>query len=120
MNYAWAVPGAKVVLVEDRDFRVHLIDGSRHSAAKFGLKLPTLGRVYTIRDVVLNEDGIGVLLVEIDNGHPSKRSASGRELSFRIDRFRPLIERTQEQDVALFAHLLDQKSIQVSEPEVVS
>ena len=39
---------------------------------------------------------------------------------FLASAFRPLIERTQEQDVALFAHHLAQNGIQTSSPEPVT
>lgn len=120
MNYPWAVPGAKVTLRDVVNFGVRCSSGRLVGTSHFGIHEPVFGVIYTIRDVITARSGeVGILLVEIDNMHVSHKTTSKREVGFAIEHFRPVIERTQEQDVAKFAHLLSQNSIHVSEPESV-
>jgi hypothetical protein len=85
---AWAKPGVKCVCVNLGPN----VDG----------KLPNglvLNGVYTIRSIDLRHPNglVGVHLVE-------RQSASS--YGYWLDRFRPLITRSQEDDVALFRKLL--------------
>ncbi|MAN77806.1 MAG: hypothetical protein CML24_11585 [Rhizobiales bacterium] len=97
MKYAWAVPGAKVVCV---------VTGPLPESDPIDpLWEPSVGKVYTISAVIDHPRWLSVMLEEspLDDWCYSAR------------RFRPVIDRTQEQDVAIFAPLLTQKSIHVSE-----
>ena len=69
---------------------------------------PAKGEICTVRHV-RRFDGDAYISVE-GRGHDW----------FLASAFRPLVKRSQQQDVALFTPLLTQKSIQVSEPERVS
>lgn len=62
---------------------------------------PVEGQTYTVRSV----EGGGVTLQEVRN-IPRLYSDGFGEVLFRISRFRPLVTRTQQQDVAMFSHLL--------------
>ena len=92
---SWAAPGVKCVCVEDEGFSV---------AGKYGMMFPVKGLEYTVRGVSsFGTYGLGLLLVEVAN--PIARWQNGvHEAAWNIDCFRPLI--TQEQDLALFRHLL--------------
>lgn len=98
----WAKPGVKCVCVStwsdqipDREPRL------------YG---PVEGTVYTIREAgfglnMRHPDAFQVRLVEIAN--PVGVYLEGIfEAAFSIDRFRPLVSRTEQQDVALFRHPL--------------
>lgn len=95
MEYPWAVPGAKVVCVDPS------FDGIEPDV------LVNRG-IYTIKDVFLSVGTAGrfaglspeVVLYEVENPH----SSGG---GFAIERFRPLIVRSQEQDIALFRRIAD-------------
>lgn len=98
---SWARVGAKVVCVDN---------------AFHGGLLPVLqvGAVYEIFRVVplsglhrgpYARDRVGCALVGIHNPYM-------RDGSFALSRFRPLVTRTQEQDVALFTHLLQGKPVE--------
>lgn len=93
---AWVKVGAKCVCVDGEQ-------GPMWHANFDGCRLPTKGHVYTIRAI----DSLhGLLLSEIRNRRV--RWVGGYvELHFRVDRFRPIITRTQEDDVALFRDLLE-------------
>ena len=96
---SWARPGVKCVsLVTFRDLTM-------------GETGPVEGGIYTIRDVVPEPDGIcGLRFEEISNS--PRGYADGRdECTFNVTRFRPLI--TQEQDLALFRHLLNPSPVDV-------
>lgn len=94
---SWARPGVKVVCVDD----VRKNGTNEKMTGLFS------GRVYTISDVVFwekwtNRDAdYGLHLKELRR-NPYK----GVVYPFFIGRFRPLITRTQGQDVALFVHHL--------------
>lgn len=111
MKYAWAVPGAKVVCVDDANTNSD------------DIKEIERGRVYVIAEVVLVLGIVCLRLEGVKRVDPADfrrvvsdfPGVSPDDLPFRADRFRPLISRTQEQDVAMFTRLLDQNSIQVSE-----
>jgi hypothetical protein len=93
---SWARPGVKCVFVgvpswAKPDWR--------------GIAAPSLHHVYTIRDVVLYEGSVLVRLAEIVN--PVIDLDNGRaERCYPLICFRPLISKTQEQDVELFRHHL--------------
>ena len=93
MDYSWAKPGAKCVRVTD----AHPLS---RSVKEFGIKM-VKGGVYTIRLVRVDRYTGRLLLVFGELPDP------GGNLGWGIEAFRPLITRTQEQDVALFRHLLD-------------
>lgn len=91
---SWVRVGSRVVCVET------------FSASPYAETLPVKGEVYTIREVAWCGLECGVHLREIEN--PVREYMHGwSEAYFSIDGFRPLITRSQEQDVALFAPLLD-------------
>ncbi len=92
MKFAWAIPGAKCVALV----------GVWHSGVEPATG-PSKGEVCTVAGFPLaHPDGIGIPLAE----YPGP--------DFSIVEFRPVID--QSDDVALFAHHLDQNSIHVSEP----
>lgn len=94
MSYSWAKPDVKVVYV-------HALSGRRPTRKP----LKYLG-IYTIREVVVHPftGELGLYLAEVTNAvHP----IYGLEKGYLIKAFRPLITKTQEQDVAIFAHLLN-------------
>jgi hypothetical protein len=109
---AWAVKGAKCICVDDSDWEGRYLNGDPVDLAAEGIVTPEKGRIYTIRDVIalaassLRVAAVGVRLVEVDNGHLAHRSVDRTELCFWVGRFRPLITRTKEQDMAIFAPLL--------------
>jgi hypothetical protein len=94
---AWAAPGAKCVCV----------DASHWNATSDSLigwaELPVEGEVYEIREVVNWLGDTGLRLVGVNN--PLIPCLYG-EIAFNVTRFRPLITRTEEEDVAKFRHLL--------------
>lgn len=94
---SWAHVGAKVVYIRKRSV-------PRHDA---GITYPQYGDRLTIRDVFELPDGRTVLrLVEIIN--PVRLYNYGyQEGVFGINCFSPIVSRTQEQDIELFAPLLD-------------
>lgn len=96
---SWAVPGAKCVCVDDSAWCfTHAVNLQRAS-------LPKRGEVYVIRSVLSRGDGgLGLRLEGLDNS--SIPTISGDEVSFRIARFRPLVTKTQEDDLAIFLPLL--------------
>lgn len=99
----WAVPGAKVVCVEPSP-----------AASFYGWeKLPVVGEVYTIRDIVFPDGGTPCIRLDEISNAVSEYFYGPAECSFKIARFRPLISKTQEQDVALFEPLLNSKSVEV-------
>lgn len=83
---AWAKPGVKCVCVE---FTPIYIGARPHPAD------PVDGGVYTILGVWHDEDGTFLQLAECDGDY-----------GYEISDFRPLITRSQEDDVALFRKLL--------------
>lgn len=97
-SYAWAVPGTKVICI----WRQPWITRRRVNAAEYGIAVPEYRRIYTIRDVEMFDGGLGLRFVEIDN-----RGRTAREAAFMVERFRPFVTRTIEQDVAIFAPLLN-------------
>lgn len=94
---AWARPGVKCVCIGN------WTDGWRSDEGQ--IELPMTRQVYTVREV--HPDGDAIRLVEIVN--PPLRYAGDNvtEVWFMTCRFRPLVSKTQEQDIALFTPLLD-------------
>ena len=82
---AWAKPGVKVVCVAPIESLVR-------------------DEIYTIAEVLHRDDTgrLGVVLVECLASITWENTVGG----FRLSRFRPLVTKTQEQDVAKFRHLL--------------
>ena len=95
---AWARPGVKVVCVDacapDYDWR------DWHSSWLVE------GKTYTIRSVLDHPfipGNLGILVDEIDGNY---NDYLGLEQGFKLARFRPLITKTQSEDVALIKSLL--------------
>lgn len=86
---SWAKVGAKVVCISN-DF---MGTGSQSDAKKL-----IVGSVYTISFVGHSE--IGGVYIRV-------RGIDCVSLGFRLDRFRPLVTRTQQQDVEMFLRLVD-------------
>lgn len=93
---SWAVKGAKVVCVDAEPLDNHTWHPS---------EAPKAGAVYTVaRAFIHNGDAI-VHLAELARELVS-RKLWGPECGYAIERFRPLILRSQEQDMELFHPLL--------------
>jgi hypothetical protein len=107
---SWAVKGAKVVCVDDAHLS-YCVPGYRYSDD--GLDGLSKGEIYTIRDALVSPfDGApSIRLVEITRARNWSRLKKG-EPGFAVGRFRPLVTKTQEQDVAQFAPLLNAKSLE--------
>lgn len=91
----WAKVGAKCVCVDA-------------GVARSGDALIE-GRVYTVSSFIGERDcegNLGLLLKEATSDHPTG--------AYKLRRFRPLI--TQQDDVALFQHLLTGTPVRESEP----
>ena len=98
MDYPWAVPGAKVVCVDDRPV---LIEGSYH-------RVLFAGREYQVKSIQVERavpvgawtgyrESLTLSLVEVERW--------GRLVGFGISRFRPLYD--LKSDIAKFTHLLN-------------
>lgn len=93
----WAAPGVKCVCVRE------------------GHLGPKLNDVCTIDEVKADASGVWLVLVEYGWRHTDTATTVERRRPwFRVDRFRPLITRTQEQDLALFTPILD--GLRIGEP----
>jgi len=93
---SWAVRGAKVVCVYNH------VEHPRP-----GEVFPAKGQIYTIREVAPSEkfpDEAIAAFAELEN--PLLRKGGKAEAMFRLKYFRPLVPRSQEQDVAIFAPML--------------
>jgi hypothetical protein len=97
---SWAKPGMKCVWVNVAPLPGYRRDG----------QVPDSGTVVTIRGLVADYAGRGLHLQIV--GYPNVDR--GNDVGWRIARFRPLITRTQSQDVALFTPILD--GLRVGEP----
>ena len=85
---SWARKGAKVVYLG----RAAPVASPRHHPL-------SKGSVYTVRSALLHPEtgSVGLLLDEVRNMlHPRLRL----ELGYSVKRFRPLVTRTQEQDIS--------------------
>lgn len=100
---SWVRVGQKVVCVDDYPHPLKDVEGVLRSPQTWNMKLPINGDVYTISGVVKG----GLLLKELSSGyiHP----LTGIEMGFKLSRFRPLISKTIEDDLAIFAPLLNTK-----------
>lgn len=86
---SWAKPGVKCVCVVQGD-----IGPKRHD-------------VCTVDEVKADATGVWLVLSEYGWRHTDTlTTVERRRPLFRVERFRPLVTKTQEQDVALFWHLL--------------
>jgi hypothetical protein len=65
---------------------------------------PKLGEVYTIRDIILRNNGVGIRVVEIVN-HPAMYLEGRHECMFWVKRFRPV--QTFKNDISVFQRLAD-------------
>lgn len=98
---SWAKPGVKCVCVKPKP-----------SWAPSNAIYPVVGQVYTIQAV--KPVGYGgltapcLMLEEIDNTHIGQEPY---EPGFNLKGFRPLTNKTQEQDIELFVHHLAGKKI---------
>lgn len=98
MEYPWAVPGQKVLCIDS-------FQGTGR------MRVLKARAVYTISRVISHDPRMGdgpygqstilLLLKEVRNPY-TQLFAGG----FAIERFRPLITKTQEEDVSVFRHLL--------------
>jgi len=98
---SWARVGAKVVYI----YRGPTPTGRYAQEVR-----PLAGEIYTVRDVITERDGDGFRLVEIRNPEMLYSSHDGchvTETYFAIRSFRPLITRTQADDIELFRPLLN-------------
>jgi hypothetical protein len=89
----WAKPGVKCVCVDHSDiFNPNLAI------------VPPMGERHMIKGVLDDYLGRGTtLLIE---GYPNVSLRLGHDMGWAIWRFRPLITRTQQQDLAIFTPLL--------------
>ena len=99
---AWAKPGVKCVCIDGR-----ILPG-RILTTPIDLTVPKKGQTYTIRWVGIftwpdGASGVGVHLEELAR----VPAPDGKVYPFGLYRFRPLITKSQEDDVALFRSLLD-------------
>lgn len=74
-----------------------------------GETFPEFGRIYTIRSIESVDGWAWVRLAEIVNPlHHYTRSGRPSEAQFRIDRFRPIVER--KTDISVFTEILRKAS----------
>lgn len=95
---SWARRGAKVVCVADS-----------WTDVVWGETAPTKGSVLTIREIrgsFSSRGGLDLMFEEIVN-RPLAYYDGTLECGFHHSRFRPLITRTEQQDLALFTPMLD-------------
>jgi len=96
MKYTWAVPGARVVCVKEFD----TLSGDAE-------EYPVVGKRYTIRDTDPHPGNLWLRFKEISN----RLAPTGGEPSFGAWYFRPLTERTQDQDIELFRKIADEAPV---------
>lgn len=67
--------------------------------------------IYTVREVITDEltDNIAIRLEEIDRPITGNRTV---EPGYWIEHFRPIVTRTQSEDVAQFERLLDVRRVE--------
>ncbi len=104
---AWAKPGVKCLFV----------GGGLDKASDFPLLQgkPEHGVVYTIRDTKMGTRGHckGELVLRLCETSVRPNGEAWEDAWLAVSTFRPLVTRTQEQDVALFTHLLEGKPVEV-------
>jgi len=100
----WAKPGVRVVYINDH----------YGPEAWYGSEtLPVIGRQYTIREIILMGGEVPCCrLVEIEN-EVLDYTFGFYEAAFSLERFRPLITRTQDEDLEQFIPLLETKPHEV-------
>lgn len=99
---AWAKPGVKCVCVDDEPRAGTEWRGDR----------PTVGAIYTIRSIFCGPaGGLSASFFELERSNSSKADYPGQLVGYYLDRFRPIVTKTQEQDVAKFRHLLTPNSV---------
>jgi hypothetical protein len=103
---SWAVRGAKVVCI-DADSPA----SNGYSAPwRAGERIEN-GHTYTLVHCWVSDWGVPVCdLAEVKRSTEAQRENGGKA-AYRLYRFRPLVTKTQEQDVGLFRHLLDDKRV---------
>jgi len=94
---AWARPGVKCVCIEGGTPNS---DGMRLAGG-----YPVTGGIYTV-DGVSRDELFGKDILHLAE-FPTTAMVRGNLRGWDAARFRPLVTRTQEQDVSLFTHLLD-------------
>lgn len=90
---SWAVRGAKAVCVADR---WNLTCDELH-------RLPMIGEVLTVEGCFEDERGAGLWFEEI----PVHQGLCSVPHYWAVEAFRPLVTRSQEQDMAIFRPILD-------------
>lgn len=90
------VVGQKICLIND--FSADAMQWAKENK----VTLPFTGIVYTVREIVATDDGIGIRLCEIDN---SNKPEKGYEQSFWPHLFRPVV--TRKTNIAIFTAMLN-------------
>lgn len=102
-SYAWAVPGAEVVCIDD--------NWSYATCALFGIeppsRVPMINEVLTIREALPMAHAKGGISLSFEELDPV--------FGFAVVAFRPLVSRTIEQDMAIFVPWLHEKSPEVAQ-----
>lgn len=96
---SWVKVGAKVVCV------------NAPKSSSYKEQMPEVGSVYTIREIYREK---AIRLKEINND-VCKYLDGNIECSFLIECFRPLVTKTLEQDMEIFAPLLNVKEEDIME-----
>lgn len=99
----WARPGVRCVCIDDEP------KGAKWATEE---EAPLRGCIYTIKDAFIDDDGwLTFDLIEIERDQVSIEFWSGRRIGYAAWRFRPLVTRTQSQDIAEhFKKLLNTKA----------
>lgn len=107
---SWAKPGVKCVCVKSTPW-VNYVD---RGPSRYPIVFPTYRQVLTVREVHNSYGGVGLRFEEIRN-EPLWIDEQGNssEAMFDAELFRPIIEKTEEQDVAKFRHLLSPSPVDV-------
>jgi hypothetical protein len=103
---SWARVGQKVVCVDDYPHPLKDMNGVFRPPQTWNINLPIKGEIYTISGILKG----GFYLKELGTGyiHPETKE----EFGFRASRFRPLTSKTIEDDLAIFAPLLNTKKME--------
>lgn len=97
---SWAKPGVKCVCIASPE----RVEAGRRKRP-WG-NFPSSGGIYTIRGSVFGSNGQHFILLEEVQNPPRLSTVGVVEWGFPVSGFRPLITRTQQQDVELFRSLL--------------
>lgn len=104
---SWAIKGAKVVCIDDKPHG-WTVGGAAADGDMDGL---TIGVIYTIREFGLTM-WFGMPTIRLEEIIRILRGRDKEEAGYAITRFRPLVTRTQEQDIsAYFKPLLSPERI---------